>query len=89
MNHDITTSRTEAEMAQIAVILIRVLLGLALGFVGVIALGQGLIMVSRVDFPTLQLTFAMFVGIVSGSALLFGAWRLLSTTLRLDAQPTQ
>ena len=73
-------------MAQTVVILIRVLLGLALGLVGLFAFGRGLIMIGHVDFPTWGLTLAMLVGMGVGSALLFGAWRLLSTTLRMPVQ---
>jgi len=70
-------------MAQTAVILIRVVLGLMLGFVGLVVFGQGLCMIANVDFPTGSLVLAMIAGLTIGSGLLFGSWRLLSTTLRL------
>jgi hypothetical protein len=80
-------SKTEAEMAQTAIILIRVLLGLALALVGLMVFGQGLAMIAHVDFPTWGLILAMLVGMGAGSGLLFGAWKLLSTTLRMPEQP--
>ena len=73
-------------MANTVVILIRVFLGMALGFVGLIVFGQGFIMIAHVDFPTLGLTLAMLAGMAAGSALLFGAWKLLSSTLRMPKQ---
>jgi hypothetical protein len=76
----------EAKMANTVVILIRVFLGMALGFVGLIVFGQGFIMIAHVDFPTWGLTLAMLAGIAAGSALLFGAWKLLSSTLRMPKQ---
>lgn len=72
-------------MAQAVMMLIRVVLGLALGLVGLIALGQGLAMIAHVDFPTWSLALVMLAGIAAGSGLLFGAWRLLSTTLQAHA----
>ena len=76
-------------MVQIVVIVIRVLLGLALGVVGLITFGQGLVMVAHANFPTGKLILAMTVGMAAGSALLLTAWRLLSTTLRMHPQSTQ
>ena len=73
-------------MAQTAVIMIRVILGLALGFVGLIVFGQGIIQIAHADFPTWGLTLTMLIGLVAGFTLLFGAWRLLSSTLRMPAQ---
>ena len=73
-------------MANTVVILIRVVLGLALGFVGLIVLGQGLITIAHVDFPTRGLAMAMLAGLAAGSALLFGAWKLLSLTLKMPKQ---
>jgi hypothetical protein len=70
-------------MAKTAVILIRVVLGLMLGFAGLIVFGQGAVMISNVDFPSWNLVLAMLAGLTIGSAMLFGAWRLLSSTLRL------
>ncbi|MEQ9407376.1 MAG: hypothetical protein RIK87_06595 [Fuerstiella sp.] len=72
-------------MAQAVMMLIRVVLGLALGLVGLIALGQGLSMIAHVDYPAWSLTLVMLAGIAAGSGLLFGAWRLLSTTLQTHA----
>ena len=73
-------------MANTVVILIRVFLGMALGFVGLIVFGQGFIMIAHVDFPTWGVALAMLVGMATGSALLFGAWKLLSSTLRMPKQ---
>ena len=73
-------------MANTVVILIRVFLGMALGFVGLIVFGQGFIMIAHVDFPTWGLALAMLAGMATGSALLFGAWKLLSSTLRMPKQ---
>ena len=70
-------------MAQTAVILIRVVLGLILGFAGLIVLGLGAGMIANVDFPSWGLVLAMLIEFTIGSAMLFGAWRLLSSTLRL------
>ncbi len=73
-------------MANIVVILIRVFLGLALGCVGLFGLAQGFVMIAHVDFPTPGLAMAMLAGMALGSALLFGAWRLLSSTLVMPKQ---
>lgn len=75
-------------MAQTVVIIIRVLLGLALGYFGLAAIGIGLAAPANREFPTQGLILGMFIGVVGGSASLFGAWRLLSTTLRLPSQPS-
>jgi len=69
--------------------MLRVLLGLALGVVGLITFGQGLVMVANVNFPTGELILAMTVGMAAGSALLLASWRLLSTTLRMHPQSTR
>jgi hypothetical protein len=76
----------EAKMANTVVILMRVFFGLALGFVGLIVLGQGFIMVAHVDFPTWGLAMAMLAGMAAGSAILFGACKLLSSTLKMPKQ---
>ena len=73
-------------MANAVVILIRVFLGMALGFVGLIVFGQGFIMIAHVDFPTWGLALAMLAGMAAGSALFFGAWKLLSSSLRMPKQ---
>jgi hypothetical protein len=74
-------------MAQTIVVLIRVVLGLMIGFAGLVSLSQGLVMVAHEEFTFLgPLALVMIAGIAIGSALLFGAWRLLSTTLRLPTQ---
>ena len=73
-------------MSNAVVILIRVFLGMALGFVGLIVFGQGFIMIAHVDFPTWGLALAMLAGMAAGSALFFGAWKLLSTSLRMPKQ---
>lgn len=74
-------------MAKTVVILIRVALGLMLGFAGLVALNQGLVMIAHEDFSVFgPLALAMVAGVAVGSALLFGSWRLLSTTLRLPTQ---
>ena len=73
-------------MANTVVILIRVFLGMALGFVGLIVFGQGFVMIAHVDSPTWGLALAMLAGMAAGSALLFGAWKLLSSTLRMPKQ---
>jgi hypothetical protein len=73
-------------MANIVIILIRVVLGIVLGLVGLIVFGQGFVMIAHVDFPTWSLTLAMLAGMAAGSALLFGAWKLLSSTLRMPGQ---
>jgi len=73
-------------MAQTAVILIRVVLGLILGFAGLIAFGWGLYTTFSVDFPSFGLVLMMLMGLVIGCVLLFAAWRLLSATLRFPAQ---
>ena len=75
-------------MAQTVVIIIRVLLGLALGYFGLAAIGIGLAAPANREFPTQGLILGMVIGVVGGSASLFGAWRLLSTTLRLPPQPS-
>lgn len=75
-------------MAQTVVIIIRVLLGLALGYFGLAAIGIGLAAPANREFPTQGLILGMFIGVVGGSASLFGAWRLLSTTLRMPPQST-
>lgn len=56
-------------MANTVVILIRVFLGMALGFVGLIVFGQGFIMIAHVDFPTWGLTLAMLAGMAAGSSV--------------------
>jgi len=71
-------------MAQTAVILIRVVLGLILGFAGLIVFGQGAAAVAHINFPSWYLILGMLTGLTVGSAMLFGAWRLLSSTLRLQ-----
>lgn len=74
-------------MVQVTVVLIRVALGLLVGIAGLASLSQGLVMVAHKDFSLLgPLALAMIAGVAIGCALLFGAWRLLSTTLRLPAQ---
>ena len=73
-------------MSNAVVILIRVFLGMALGFVGLIVFGQGFIMIAHVDFPTWGLALAMLAGMAAGSALFFGAWKLLSSSLRMPKQ---
>jgi len=71
-------------MAQTVVILIHVLFGVILGFVGLIVFGQGAIMIANESFPTWSLVLTMLAGLSIGSGLMFGAWRLLSSTLRLQ-----
>lgn len=73
-------------MAHTVVILIRVFLGMILGFVGLIVFMQGFIMIAHVDFPTWSLTLAMLTGMATGSALLVGALKLLASTLRMPKQ---
>ena len=73
-------------MSNAVVILIRVFLGMALCFVGLIVFGQGFIMIAHVDFPTWGLALAMLAGMAAGSALFFGAWKLLSSSLRMPKQ---
>jgi len=70
-------------MVQAVIVVIRVVLGLALGYVGLMVVGLGLAMIAHRDFPTVGLTLAALVGMTAGSALLFGAWRLLASTLRM------
>lgn len=76
-------------MANVFVILIRTLLGTALGMVGLIVFGQGLVMIAHADFPSWGLALAMLAGMATGSALLFGAWKVLSTTLRMPKPATR
>ncbi|MCA9073744.1 MAG: hypothetical protein KDA93_01835 [Planctomycetaceae bacterium] len=73
-------------MAQIAVILIRVVFGLILGFAGLIVFGQGAIMIANADFPSWGLVLTMLAGLTIGSGIMFGAWRLLASTLRMPKQ---
>ena len=77
----------EIEMVHAAVIMIRVVLGLLIGIAGLLSLSQGFVMIAHEDFSFFgPLALAMIAGIAIGSALLFGSWRLLSTTLRLPAR---
>ncbi len=74
-------------MAQTVVILIRVALGLMVGFAGLVVFNQGLVMISHEDFSFFgPLVLAMIAGLAVGSALLYGSWRLLSTTLRMTTE---
>jgi len=76
-------------MAKTVVILIRVVFGLVVGFAGLVALSQGLVMISHEDFSVFgPFALALIAGVAVGSVLLFGSWRLLSTTLRLPTQET-
>ncbi len=74
-------------MAQTATILIRVLIALAIGFVGLIVFAQGIYLTLAADVPAGLIALWTPLAMGSGAALLFGAYRLLAATLRLPAQP--
>ena len=73
-------------MAETAVIVIRVALGLALGCVGLFAVGQGLYTTLNVDVPAWNLAIWAILCASTGFALMLGAWKLLSSTLTMRPQ---
>lgn len=74
-------------MIQTTVILVRVVLGLLIGCAGIVAFSKGLMMTAHEDFAVFSpLALAMIAGMAIGFVLLFWAWRLLSTTLRIHSR---
>ena len=71
-------------MVQTVIVLIRVTLALALGALGIFAFLQGFVMIAHQDFALFgSLGVAMLMGLAIGTAMLFGSWRLLATTLHM------
>lgn len=75
-------------MVTTAIILIRVLLGLALGLLGFLLFANGLYTTLNVNFPSWAMAIVALGSVTAGSGLTYGGWRLLSATLRAPEPAT-